>query len=81
MLSPLPLVSLITVTPAIEQAIETCLATGEIDTVVFDSIAVGWALPILLRQKRQTQLKIVYLGHNHETTVAQQIASAIFHRE
>ena len=76
LLSPLPLVSLITVTPAIEQAIETCLATGEIDTVVFDSIAVGWALPVLLRQKHQKQLKIVYLGHNHETTVAQQIASS-----
>jgi hypothetical protein len=75
-LSPLPLVSLITVTPAIEQTIDTCLAAGEIDTVVFDSIAVGWALPILLRQKRQKQLKIVYLSHNHETTVARQIASS-----
>lgn len=76
LLSPLPLVSLISLAPMLEQAIENCLAVGRIDTIVFDSIALGWALPIAQRYKRRKRLKLVYLSHNHETTVARQIAAS-----
>jgi hypothetical protein len=75
-LSPLPLISLHSLAPGIRRSIERCLDEGAIETIVFDSIALGWALPLALPQKRAKKLKFVYLAHNHETTVARRIAES-----
>lgn len=75
-LSSVPLVSFLSMAPGIERAIETCLRDDDPETVVFDSISMGWALPIVLRRRRTRAFKLVYLAHNHEITVARQIAAS-----
>lgn len=49
-------------------------ATGHVDwdAVVFDSLALGWALPIVLQiqQNATARPRLVYIAHNHETTIS-----------
>ncbi len=76
LLSPLPLIALHARSPEIERTIASCLADRDIDAVVFDSIALAWALPGIIRHRRLRRPKLVYLAHNHEITVARRIAAA-----
>jgi hypothetical protein len=76
LLSPLPLIALHARSPEIERAIAGCLSDRDIDAVVFDSIALAWALPRMIRHRRSRRAKLVYLAHNHESTVARRIAAA-----
>ncbi|PJI40980.1 glycosyltransferase [Ferrovibrio sp.] len=75
LLSPWPQVASRSRTPAMRQAIESCL-NDSWDAILFDSIAVGWALRHVLRyQKDRPETAVVYLSHNHERSVAWHIAS------
>lgn len=75
LLSPWPQVASRSRTPGMRQAIESCLK-GSWDAILFDSIAVGWALEDVLRhQKRRPETAVIYLSHNHERSVAWHIAS------
>jgi glycosyltransferase involved in cell wall biosynthesis len=75
LLSPWPQVASRSRTPAMRQTLASCLAESW-DAILFDSIAVGWALDAVLRcQRRRPQTAVVYLSHNHERSVAWHIAS------
>ena len=53
------------------------LAASAWDAIVFDSICPTWALPTVLRardQGRRGTPQLVYVAHNHETTVARHLA-------
>lgn len=62
--------------PGMKRVLEGALAERAWDVVVFDSICAGWALPQVLRHRARSARppRIVYLGHNHEVTVARRIA-------
>lgn len=46
------------------------------DAIIFDSIAIGWALDDVLRSRRRhPDTVVVYLSHNHEQSVAWHIAA------
>lgn len=57
---------------AIRQAV-----TADVDAVVFDYFSTGWALPIVLERCRalgRERPVIVYVSHNHETTLRRRVA-------
>lgn len=75
LLSPWPQVASRSRTPAMRRAIAACLKE-DWDAILFDSIAVGWALHAVLQsQTRRPETAVVYLSHNHEQSVARHIAS------
>lgn len=75
LLSPWPQVASRSRTPAMRRTIAACL-DEDWDAILFDSIAVGWALDDALRvQKRRPETALIYLSHNHERNVARHIAS------
>jgi polysaccharide biosynthesis protein PslH len=59
-------------TKAMEKALGLLLSE-QWNTIVFDSISVGWALPIVRRRCRD-QAKLVYLSHNFEADIAMLLA-------
>jgi glycosyltransferase involved in cell wall biosynthesis len=63
--------------PVMDRMLAAALAERVWDAIVFDSICAAWALPAVLRYqaKRNPSARLVYLSHNHETTVARRIAS------
>lgn len=63
-------------TVGLRSHLAAALARGQWDTIVFDSISMGWALDAVLRyRKRQARpATLVYLSHNHERTAARHIA-------
>lgn len=63
-------------TPPMRQLLHERLAAHQWDAVVFDSICAGWGLSLVLQRYAQTRSRptIVYLSHNHEESVAAQIA-------
>jgi glycosyltransferase involved in cell wall biosynthesis len=72
--SPWPQVASRSRTPGMRQTLASCLAEHW-DTILFDSIAVGWALDDVVRcQRRRPQTAVIYLSHNHERSVAWHIA-------
>jgi hypothetical protein len=64
--------------PALTRTLERALAERPWDVVVFDSLCAGWALRSVLRHRARSTRppRIVYIAHNHETTVARRIAEA-----
>jgi glycosyltransferase involved in cell wall biosynthesis len=75
LLSPWPQVSSRSRSPGLRRTLAACLAESW-DAIVFDSIALGWALQDVLRhQQRNPDTALVYLSHNHEQSVAQHIAA------
>lgn len=74
--SRLPQVALRSRTRGLQRLVAESLASGRWETIVFDSISVGWALDAVLRygESRPHRPTLVYLSHNHERTVADHIA-------
>jgi glycosyltransferase involved in cell wall biosynthesis len=75
LLSPWPQVSSRSRSPGLRRTTAACLAESW-DAIVFDSIAIGWALDDVLRyRQRNPETALVYLSHNHEQSVAGHIAA------
>lgn len=74
--SRLPQIALRSRTRGLQQLVMGSLAKGRWETIVFDSISVGWALDAVLRygERHPRRPTLVYLSHNHERTVADHIA-------
>lgn len=66
------------VSASMSRRLAAALAARPWDAIVFDSICAAWALPAVLanQAKHGARAKLVYLAHNHETTVARRIAGA-----
>ncbi len=67
-----PQVTMRSKTSAMEKALGLMLAK-QWDAIVFDSISVGWAFPLIRRQRR-ARAKLVYVSHNRETYIAMLLA-------
>jgi glycosyltransferase involved in cell wall biosynthesis len=75
LLSSWPQVSSRSRSPGLRRTLAACLAESW-DAIVFDSIAIGWALDdVLLYRQRNPDTALVYLSHNHEQSVARHIAA------
>jgi glycosyltransferase involved in cell wall biosynthesis len=63
-------------TPAMRRQLEELLDPGRWDGIVFDNLSTGWALnPVLSRYpNRRSRPKLIYISHNHETSLRQQVA-------
>jgi len=63
-------------TPGIRHRLDELLASGGWDGILFDHLSTAWALnPVLARYpNRRTRPKLVYMSHNHETSLRQQVA-------
>jgi glycosyltransferase involved in cell wall biosynthesis len=74
--SLLPQVAAQTNTPPMRQILQERLAAQSWDAVVFDSICAAWGLSLVLQRYANVRSRptIVYLSHNHEESVARQIA-------
>jgi glycosyltransferase involved in cell wall biosynthesis len=75
-LSPLPQVSLRCRTPQMAEHVRACLAEGGWDAIIFDSIAVGWALDDVIRAIDPARTCVVYFSHNDETVAARHMSNA-----
>lgn len=76
LLSPLPHMADRSWTPELRRMLDERLSAGGWDAIVFDSIAAGWALPVVLRHypQRHHRPRIVYISHNHETSLRSLVA-------
>lgn len=74
--SRLPQIALRSRTRGLQRLVTESLSKGRWETIVFDSISVGWALDAVLRygERHPHRPTLVYLSHNHERTVADHIA-------
>lgn len=75
-LSPLPNIAYRCALPAARRRLSRLLSGGRWDTVVFDSLSVAWALPMVRAEavRRGRGPRIVYVSHNHEETTRGQVA-------
>lgn len=64
-------------TPAMRDMLEELLWRGAWDVIFFDGLSAGWALrPVLKRYPRaQTRPRLVYVSHNHETSLRSSLAA------
>jgi len=64
-------------TPAMRRVLDDVLAGNDFDTVVFDGISAGWALGRVTSRwpRRRTRPKIVYVSHNHESSLRRTLAT------
>lgn len=67
-----PYFSFRTMTSDMRRRVSTAVSRADWDAIVFDSSALGWALPIILRYRRNAvaRPRLVYIAHNHETTIS-----------
>ncbi len=74
--SSLPNIAKRCTTPTMRQLLGDVLAGGQFDTVVFDGISAGWALRSVLERwpRRRNRPKIVYVSHNHESSLRRALA-------
>lgn len=65
-----------TMTPDLRRRASAAIARADWDAIVFDSLALGWALPVALRryQNATARPRLVYIAHNHETAIARILA-------
>lgn len=77
LLSPLPHVAHRCAVPAFRRQLVELLRAEEWQLVVFDSLSVGWALPIALSSTTNNGRRpyLVYVSHNHEETTRAQVAA------
>jgi glycosyltransferase involved in cell wall biosynthesis len=78
LLSAMPIVAQRGNSLGMKRLIDEALAERPWDAIVFDSISSGWALAAVERHCRPgvRPPRIVYIAHNHETTVGRRIANA-----
>lgn len=76
LISPLPHIADRSWTPGLRSALGERLGHGRWDTIVFDGISAGWALDHVLRHfpRRNRRPKLVYVSHNHEASLRQDVA-------
>ena len=74
LVSRLPQLAKRSMTESMQAELDRLLREERWDSIVFDSISVGWALYSILRTSGPTPPKIVYLSHNHEESLARKIA-------
>jgi glycosyltransferase involved in cell wall biosynthesis len=74
--SPMPHIVYRCMTPAIRRKLRELLLPGGWDAIVFDNLSTCWALkPVLARYPdRETRPKLIYISHNHETSLRAQVA-------
>ncbi|MGH6969240.1 MAG: glycosyltransferase [Stellaceae bacterium] len=74
--SPLPNIAKRCTTPTMRRVLDDVLADGDFDTVAFDGISAGWALQRVLNRwpHRRGRPKIVYVSHNHESSLRRALA-------
>jgi len=67
-----PYFSFRTMTSDMRSRVSAAIARVEVDAIVFDSLALGWALPTILRryQNAPARPRLIYIAHNHETTIS-----------
>lgn len=67
-----PYFSFRTMTWDMRRRVSAAVARTDWDAIVFDSFALGWALPMVLRRYRNATARprLVYIAHNHETTIS-----------
>lgn len=67
-----PYFSFRTMTSDMRRRVSGAVARAGWDAIVFDSCALGWALPVVLRRYRDVaaRSRLVYIAHNHETTIS-----------
>lgn len=75
-LSPLPNLAFRCAVPAFRQKLATALADEAWDAIVIDSLAAGWALPVIDRHATRKP-RLVYISHNHEETTRKSVATQI----
>ncbi|HEY1722074.1 MAG TPA: glycosyltransferase [Magnetospirillaceae bacterium] len=77
LLSPWPALASRTQTQELRQIVEAELEQRPWDVVVFDSIALAWAIGMVVKWRVRTgnRATIVYLSHNHEESVATAMAT------
>jgi glycosyltransferase involved in cell wall biosynthesis len=76
LLSPYPLVTQRR-SQGMRRLLAKALAERSWDVIVFDSICSAWGLPAVMRARDATRARspqLVYVAHNHETTVARHLA-------
>ena len=78
LLSTLPFVSFRTTTADVQALVRNALNGPRPDAIVFDSIALGWALPRVLARwpDKADRPRLAYIAHNDETGVAWALARA-----
>jgi hypothetical protein len=62
-------------TPPYRRAVREMLETVDVDVVVVDHLQMAWALHELADTDLPPALPVVYVSHNHETSVRRQIAA------
>src|SRR5690348_11032038 len=62
-----PYFSFRTMTSDMRRRVSAAVARADWDGIVFDSFALGWALPMVLRRYRNATARprLVYIAHNH----------------
>lgn len=62
--------------PGMRARLDTLLARGGFDAIVFDSLSAAWALePVLQQAGGRRRTMIVYISHNHETSLRTALAA------
>ena len=71
-----PFIVFRTMTPELRRRATAAIARANWDAIVFDSLTLAWALPIVQRRYRNaaTRPRLVYIAHNHETEIARVFA-------
>lgn len=74
--SGLPNIAHRSAVPAMQRRLLRALEAGPWDSIVFDGIGSGWALPYVARtlQDRARPCRLVYVAHNHEASMRRRIA-------
>ncbi len=73
--SSLPNQSFACSVPAVRSRVEELLGQGGWDVVVIDGLQAAWATALL--EQRRGRSRIVYLAHNHESSMRRQVADAV----
>lgn len=73
--SSLPNQSFACSVPAVRSRVENLLDRGGWDVVVIDGLQAAWVTPKL--NQRRGRPRIVYLAHNHESSMRRQVADAV----
>ena len=60
--------------PAVRSRVDEVLAGGHWDVIVIDGLQAAWVTPLL--ERRRGRARILYLAHNHETSMRQEVAAA-----